>query len=279
MADEFTPKRAELQDARAYAELSSKFTQGIAEKAIDLFFPKAESLVIHDNGCGTGEVTRAILARSSVPSLTIKANDNDPLYVEAYAAAAKSNGWPAETFNMSADALDFEDNTFDISFANFVVFLIPDDGVPALREMHRTLKPGGTAIYTAWQLLPVFEPVQKATLATRGPNGPLLRTLPPIWQSGEFLAGLAAKAGFEKDNVRLETLSNKVPIKDIREFAENTWSRLGRPLTGWLQGDEESWDAAVDAFLEFCEASDSYERLENGEWLIEVRANVVFATK
>jgi SAM-dependent methyltransferase len=277
MADNFTPKQAELQDARAYADLSSKFTQGIAEKAIDLFFPKTESLLVHDNGCGTGEVTRAIVARRSL--LTIKANDNDPLYVAAYSAAAKSNGWPAEVFNMSSEALEFPDNTFDISFANFVVFLIPEDGVPAIREMRRTLKPGGTAVYTAWKILPVFAPVQNATVATRGSDGPLLRTLPPIWQSGEFLAGLAEKAGFEKDRVRLESLSDEVLIGDLREFAENTWSRLGRPLTGWLKGDEGSWDAAIDVFLEYCKASESYRKLEGGDWSIKVCANVVYATK
>ncbi|OAL00895.1 S-adenosyl-L-methionine-dependent methyltransferase [Phaeosphaeriaceae sp. SRC1lsM3a] len=278
MADEYTPRQAELQDARAYAELSSKFTQSIAEKVINKIFPKEGSLVVHDNGCGTGEVTRAIVARN-LPNLTIKANDNDPLYVEAYTAAAKSNAWPAETFNMSSDALRFSDNTFDISYANFVVFLIPEDGVPAIREMRRTLAPGGTAIYTAWKLMPVFEPVQKANVATRGADPPLLRTLPPIWQSGEFLAGLAEEAGFEKENVTLETVSSKILIKDLREFAENTWSRLGRPLTGWLQGDEENWDKAAEAFLEYCEESEVYQKLENGEWLIEVCANVVFATK
>jgi hypothetical protein len=70
--------------------LSSKLTQGIAEKAIDLFFPTTEPLIVHNNGCGTGEVTRGIMGRISLP-LTVKANDNDPLYVEAYTATAKSN--------------------------------------------------------------------------------------------------------------------------------------------------------------------------------------------
>jgi SAM-dependent methyltransferase len=158
-------------------------------------------------------------------------------------------------FNMSTEALEFPDNTFDISFANFVVFLIPEDGVPAMREMRRTLKPRETAVYTAWKLLPVFAPVQKATMATHGSDGLLLRTLPPTWRSGEFLVELAERTGFEKSNVRLEIVSNKVLIKDLREFAENTWSRLGRLMTGWLEGDERSWDAVINAFLEYCEAS------------------------
>ncbi|KAF1950210.1 hypothetical protein CC80DRAFT_554665 [Byssothecium circinans] len=104
MADEFTPKQANLQDAHA---------------------PQS-------------------------PSLTIKASDIDPLYVEAYDASAKYNDRPAEISNMPAEALQFPDNTLDISFANFVVFLIPDEGVPAIRERHQTLKPRGTAVSDYW---------------------------------------------------------------------------------------------------------------------------------
>jgi ubiquinone/menaquinone biosynthesis C-methylase UbiE len=119
-----------------------------AATVIDKILPRPGPLVVHDSGCGTGEVTRATVAYN-LPSLIIKANDNDPLYVEAYAAATKSGRWPAVTFNMSSDALEFSDNMCDISYANFVIFLVPEDGVPAIREMRRTSKPGLIAIYTA----------------------------------------------------------------------------------------------------------------------------------
>jgi ubiquinone/menaquinone biosynthesis C-methylase UbiE len=45
----------------------------------------------------------------------------------------------------SAAALPFEDNTFDLVFSHGVIHHLPDTEV-AVREFHRVLKPGGTAV-------------------------------------------------------------------------------------------------------------------------------------
>ncbi|KAF2265218.1 S-adenosyl-L-methionine-dependent methyltransferase [Lojkania enalia] len=273
----FVPKQAIIKDAHLYADLVTNYTQDIAEKALDLIPPISKPLVVHDNGCGTGEVTRALMARNP-PNITIKANDIEEEYVEMYAAEAKNHKWPAEAFKMPSESLDFPDNMFDLTVANYVIFLTPDDGVPAMREVYRTLKPGGTVVYTSWAQLPLILAVRKASLATRSPDAAAVKELPPKWESGTTLAAIAEQAGFEK--IRIEKLTQKVPIKSLRLFAQLTWSWLGCPLsTGWTEADEENWDKALDTFVDECESGGLFEKLESGEWNMKTIANVVIATK
>jgi ubiquinone/menaquinone biosynthesis C-methylase UbiE len=48
-----------------------------------------------------------------------------------------------------ADALPFEDATFDAAMSSFVFQLVPSRS-RALREVHRVLRPGGTLAYVSW---------------------------------------------------------------------------------------------------------------------------------
>ncbi|MCU0353267.1 MAG: methyltransferase domain-containing protein [Cytophagales bacterium] len=46
---------------------------------------------------------------------------------------------------MSIDDIKFPDNSFDVIIAIGILLLVPDDA-KAIRELHRTLKPGGYAV-------------------------------------------------------------------------------------------------------------------------------------
>ncbi|RDW89130.1 hypothetical protein BP6252_01162 [Coleophoma cylindrospora] len=108
------------------------------------------SSVIHDNACGPAVVTIEILNRISDKSQhpTIMATDISPGMVRFGEKTAKSNGWDTVTCDvMNASKLSFKDDTFTHSFTNFIIPVPPG----CLEEIHRTLKPDGTAIFTSWK--------------------------------------------------------------------------------------------------------------------------------
>lgn len=208
-----------------------------------------------------------------------EATDIDADYLSRFQARIDSNKWPVRISNMAAESLSFPDDNVDLSIANFVTFLTPPDGVQAVRHMHRILKPGGKAVFTAWKRLPHVEPVYKAHLATRGDQGPPLREIPPQWWLGAHLKHVAEEAGFAKEKIKLQEATVYILVEDERFLAHVLWSYLGPPVTGWLETDGQNWEKAVDTILESFDAVEGFERLDEGGLKIGLVANVVIAEK
>jgi ubiquinone/menaquinone biosynthesis C-methylase UbiE len=107
--------------------------------------PLPSDAVIHDNGCGTGAVTSAILAAH--PSLTTHCTDANAYMIE-------SIKWPnVKAEVMRAQELTFPDSFFAYSLTTFVAANL-DDGPFAAGHLYRTLKPGGTAVVATWKSMP-----------------------------------------------------------------------------------------------------------------------------
>ncbi|KAH6666338.1 S-adenosyl-L-methionine-dependent methyltransferase [Halenospora varia] len=277
----FVPKQAITKDVDLYAEITQNSTKDVAKALFSFIPPIPSQSTIHDNGCGAGEVTRTLLEAnpSLAKTITIQATDIDQSYLDRFQSLANENNWPVHISNMPAESLTFADETFDISIANFVIFLTPPDGIAAVQHMYRTLKSGGTAIFTAWKRLPHIDPVNVSHLATRGANGPPLREIPPQWWRGEHLVDVAIKAGFARENVRLEEVRVWIEVKDTAHLAQVLWSYLGVPVTGWMMEDEGRWDKAIGVILESFGKTQGFKETENGGMKIELTANVVIAVK
>ena len=72
----------------------------------------------------------------------VLATDLSPAMLERLKARARQEGLDIETRVMDGQALELEDNTFDLAGSQFGVMLFPD--MPrGLREMVRVTKPGG----------------------------------------------------------------------------------------------------------------------------------------
>ncbi|KAI0508621.1 S-adenosyl-L-methionine-dependent methyltransferase [Xylaria bambusicola] len=277
-----SPPQAIIKNVDLYAEITATSTQDVAKYIIQMILPGiAPGSKVHDNGCGAGEVTREIM---SIPStsgrnIAIDATDISSEYIERLEATAKGNGWPVTVHAMAAEKLDFADDTFHLSIANFVLFLTADGGVPALREMHRTLKADGTAVFTSWAKLPHSNAIKAAHVATRGPLAPSLRELPKEWEQGSHLVQVALDAGFAKEQVDVSQVPVFVLVDDLRRHANVMWSFLGIPTVGWLPSDNGSWDVAVDVLMGCFQHMDGFKILENGQMRIELVANVLVAHK
>ncbi len=97
--------------------------------------------VAADIGAGTGFITEALLAAG----LRVIAVDQSPAMLEVM-----KDRFGAEnlTYHLgSAEALPIEANAVDYAFANMYLHHVEDPAV-AIREMARTLAPGGTLVIT-----------------------------------------------------------------------------------------------------------------------------------
>ncbi|KAJ4111351.1 hypothetical protein NW768_011929 [Fusarium equiseti] len=120
--------------------------------SLNLIAPIKPTDLIHDNGCGFGLVSKAIIARASPSArgFRIQATDDNPQFVMCCEEEAKRNKWPLEAHIMDARDLDFSDNHFSHSFSNWP-FQSAQATKFALEEVYRTLKPGGIAIVSSFE--------------------------------------------------------------------------------------------------------------------------------
>jgi ubiquinone/menaquinone biosynthesis C-methylase UbiE len=93
-----------------------------------------------DVGTGTGLVARMAAARGAQ---AVGIDHSAGMIGEAQSRAQREGvGQRTEFRAMDAEALEFEDASFDVTLSLFVLRHLPNPPA-ALREMHRTLKPGG----------------------------------------------------------------------------------------------------------------------------------------
>jgi SAM-dependent methyltransferase len=96
-----------------------------------------------DVGCGVGSIALDLAPRVDPGRIT--GIDADPGQIEAARRAAADRGiGNAEFTTGSVYELPFDDGTFDVAYANAVLFYVREP-VRALAEMRRVLRPGGLA--------------------------------------------------------------------------------------------------------------------------------------
>jgi SAM-dependent methyltransferase len=171
--------------------------------------PEGDKLEVLEVACGTGIVTRRL--REALPaSATLVATDlNEPM-VE-YARAAVPD--PAIVWRQAdAQALPFEDGSFDVVVCQFGFMFLPDKA-QGFREARRVLRPGGLLLGNVWRSRdenPWARSVH-ATVADLFPADPprFLETPYGYFDSERIHSDLAEAGwdGVKLDAVRLESLA------------------------------------------------------------------------
>ena len=219
-----------------------------------------------DVGCGTGVLAREALRRVGQQGQVVGLDLNEGML--AVAARTEPN---IEWRRGDAASLPFEDASFDVVVSQFALMYFPDRAA-SLREMWRTLAPGGRLGIAVWA------PIDRARgyqilvdIAVRqcGREAADVLAAPFVLGDRAELAKLVASSGISGASVALHEGSIRFP--SVQEFIRIEVK--GSPLAGMLS-DEMMQSLAAEseeALVEFVVAS--------GEIVMPMDAHIVTASK
>ncbi|RMZ66217.1 S-adenosyl-L-methionine-dependent methyltransferase [Pyrenophora seminiperda CCB06] len=277
MAAPWKPKQALDFDGALLQELQGDVSDSIARQLIKELPPITETSVVHDNGCGYGAVTIAIMESNPPAGLQIHATDVNPMFLsQLNAKLAQNPTWPVKVSTMDAQKLTFEDNTFDTSITNFVFAGLADD-VGAASQILRTLKPGGTGAIGVWKDMPWHVALENAHHKTRGADEPMAPFLSKSWYKKEKIEQVTKEAGWK--DVKFVELDAYLNLgTDMKRWATIAWTFLGTPVGGWKQRDEDKWDEAIDSIIKELEHCEGH-KVEDGLHKIRMIADIAKTQK
>ncbi|KAH6910484.1 S-adenosyl-L-methionine-dependent methyltransferase [Coprinopsis sp. MPI-PUGE-AT-0042] len=261
------------QKVHTYETSGGPITARFAAYNLSLAPTLPPNAVVHDNACGAGTASRILLANGNPQNITIHATDIDAPFLSALSSDAEKNGWPIHVSNQRSEALDFADNFFDLSIMNLAIFFSPNQGLDGAKEIYRILKPGGVGLVNCWEHIPWLIPFQSAYELVRAkkiPTGPLA-----VWHDGQHLQKVMRDAGFKQEDMKMERHEAWLEVKrqDLREWAEKIWAYMAG-VAGWVEGDEEKWDQAVDTLTESLlvqpgtEITDDVVKMKGSQWVV-----------
>jgi ubiquinone/menaquinone biosynthesis C-methylase UbiE len=272
------PKQAVQFDGALLQELQGNVSDTIAANALMDDLPTLSgSSVVHDNGCGYGAVTIAVMASNPPEGIRIHSTDINPMFMaQLQATLDKNPSWPVTMESMDACKLTFPDDTFTHSLATFVFTGLEDD-VGAASHILRTLRPGGVGLVAVWKEMPWHIALENAHHKTRGDEEPMAPFLSRSWYKKEKLTRVAEAAGW-KDVKFVEREAWLDLGTDLRRWARIAWTFLATPVGGWQQRDEDKWDDAIDSIvneLQQCE----WHKVEDDIHKIRMVADLAIVTK
>ncbi|EHK98690.1 putative GDSL esterase/lipase [Glarea lozoyensis 74030] len=243
MTTPFKPKQALDFDGALLQELQGDISEAIAGKLIKELPPLKKSSVVHDNGCGYGAVTIALMETELPADIQVQATDINPMFLTQLQAKLKQNPtWPVKAESMDAQKLT-------------------------------TLKPGATGVIAVWKDMPWHAALEKAHHKTRGDDEPLPPFLSKAWHKKEKLEQVVQEAGWKNVNFLEMDAYLKLGV-DLRRWATIAWTFLATPVGGWKQRDEDKWDEALDCIVE--ELRNSQERkVEGGHCMYKFRVTAM----
>jgi SAM-dependent methyltransferase len=128
--------------ADAYDAFMGRYSVPLSPQLADLAGVRAGQRVL-DVGCGTGALTSELVAR--LGGTSVAAVDPSASFVEAI----RTRQPDVDVRRAPAEALPFDDATFDAALAQLVVHFMTDP-VAGLREMARVTRPGGSVAACVW---------------------------------------------------------------------------------------------------------------------------------
>jgi SAM-dependent methyltransferase len=215
-----------------------------------------------DAGCGVGSI--ALDLASMIAPGRIFGIDVDPEQIDVARESATKRGIEnAEFATASVYELPFDDESFDVVYANAVLFYLREP-LRALVEVRRVLRPGGLAAVTDDDLGTVVISPERPELE----RAPRLFEMAVAHEGGNarysrHLRTLMLEAGFARTEGIAHAPEVYGDIDRTRWFAEFAVGLFGAPsmsevivAEGWASRAE--LDAMLDAFREWGELPDAF---------------------
>ncbi|MGO9886893.1 MAG: class I SAM-dependent methyltransferase [Solirubrobacteraceae bacterium] len=192
-----------------------------------------------DIASGTGVVARAAARRAGREGHVVASDVSGPMLARAASAGAPDGAAPIDCLDASADALPFDDGSFDVVLCQQGLQFFPARAA-AVGEMRRVLRPGGVAGVAVWASGHPLEPfgVYGDELAATGAEPPF----PRAFESDTFTMGvdvvrsLLEEAGFSR--VDADVVELQVSFPDAGAAAAGVLGTPFGPLVHALALDQ-----------------------------------------
>jgi ubiquinone/menaquinone biosynthesis C-methylase UbiE len=241
------------------------FAQDIAQRAAALS-PKT----ILETAAGSGVVTRALTPRLSPDASYVVTDLNQPML--DYAATRQAADGRISWRKADAQALPFDDATFDLVCCQFGVMFFPDRQSGYL-EAKRVLKPGGCFLFSVWDRIEenVFANDVTNVLAEVFPSDPprFLARTPHGYHDTALIRGELEKAGFS--SVMIETRAEQSRASSPRHAAVAYCQ--GTPLRNEIEARDAGRLEEATAYA----ASRISDRHGTGQIAAQIQAHIVMA--
>jgi ubiquinone/menaquinone biosynthesis C-methylase UbiE len=189
----------------------------VAAKAVDMACLRPGEQVL-DVACGTGIVVRIVAPRVA-PGGSVTGVDTDPaMLAVGRSVVAAPHDVTIDWQCASAQTLPFEKASFDTAICVQGLQYFPD-GLAALSEIRRTLKPGGQMVTAIWSALEDCKG-QLALARALERRGVAVPTIHKAYSFGgsDRLRVLAIETGFR--DIEVQALSTTARFSSIGEFVE-----------------------------------------------------------
>ena len=241
------------------------YARDLARRAAALS-PKA----VLETAAGSGVVTRALAPGLPPDASYIVTDLNQPML--DYAATRQNPDGRITWRQADAQALPFEDDTFDLLCCQFGAMFFPDRP-SAYREARRVLKPGGCFLFNAWDRIEenVFADDVTNALAEFFPNDPprFMARTPHGYHDTALIRSDLAKAGFSNVTIETRTEESRGPSARLVAVAYCQ----GTPLRNEIEArGADKLEAATE------HAATALARKHgNGEVAAKIQAHVIMA--
>ncbi|MET9216679.1 MULTISPECIES: class I SAM-dependent methyltransferase [unclassified Nocardia] len=231
--------------AEGYAAAAATVLGPFAERALELVTPGTYSVIV-DVAAGTGLLSLAAAAKGA----RVDAIDVSAPMIEQLTAAAELAGHTTITAQVGdGQDLPYPDGRFDAGFSLFGLMFFADRP-QGFAELRRVLRPGATAVVTAWAPA-VDSSLMRAlygALTAGDPNAALPQpNARGLENPAVFEAELRA-AGFEAVTIRPHTV--EVHFPDAAALWD-TMTRSSAPLTTLRhEVGEAEWERRTEAAIE-----------------------------
>ena len=218
-----------------------------------------------DIACGTGNAAiRAAEAGGRVVGL-----DLTPELFEAGEKLASNAGVEVEWVEGDAEALPFDDDSFDIVLSTFGCMFAPRHDRTA-RELARVLRPGGRMGLTSWTPQSSLADLMRALLGALPPTPDFVQP-PPLWGSEQHVQTLFEGTAIELEFAREAIEFRFDSIESALEIYETKWGPFieARELLE-PQGLWSELRSHLGAVLERHNLSSGFDLRFPGEYLVVV---------
>jgi ubiquinone/menaquinone biosynthesis C-methylase UbiE len=259
VADQFKERQRAVWDAGNFDEIA-KMIRSVGEGIAELAGIGPEDTVL-DVACGTGNATLPAARRGA----TVTGLDLTPKLLQEAQAYAEAEGLEIEWVEGDAEALPFEDASFDVVISTFGCMFAPRHEVAA-QEIARVLRPGGRIGICSWTPTGRIGGFFQVT-ARHLPPPPEGSVPPPMWgvpdHVSELFAGTGVEPRFEQRTVDMVFDSPEAAVeKYATQFGpvvmakamlepQGRWGAMADDLLAYFREQSEPRGDGVVAVAEY----------------------------